>query len=107
MHGKMTSNCTACARQVKLSDPTANLKSLFLETPRHIRHSPLDPTCPDRIADKQAKALKVTQKPPEVTPSSAAIQDVEGGETMPIVVPDQTPVAERATEEDTNMLTSC
>lgn len=54
LHGKMTTNCTACARHARDLDPGTDLKALFAEAPRSLRHSPLDPTCPARIAGKLA-----------------------------------------------------
>lgn len=53
--GMMTSNCTACAQRKKTADPTVDLKQLFSNTPKELRHSPLDPTCPARVAEKVAR----------------------------------------------------
>lgn len=73
--GMMTSNCTACARRKKATDPTTDLKQLFSTTPRELRHSPLDPTCPARVAEKvarvnQAPAGEVRQPGPNPTVSN-------------------------------------
>lgn len=46
MHGKIMTNCTACLRHLKKSASTIDIKALFSETPRHLRHSPIDPTYP-------------------------------------------------------------
>lgn len=67
-HGKMTTNCTACARHARQGDPTVDLAQLFSEAPRHLRHSPLDPTCPARLADKKAKAAAAALAPPPPAP---------------------------------------
>lgn len=56
LHGKMTTNCTACARHARREEASINLVSLFSEAPRYLRHSPLDPTCPAGLAEKKARA---------------------------------------------------
>lgn len=55
LHGRMNTNCTACARHAQKENPSIDLVSLFSETPRYLRHSPLDPTCPARLAEKKAR----------------------------------------------------
>lgn len=57
LRGKTTSNCTACARALKSTDASLDLKELFSTTPVHLHHSPLDPTCPTRLAIKKKAAL--------------------------------------------------
>lgn len=67
LRGLMTSNCMACARALKTTKNDVDLKTLFSTTPLHLRHSPLDPTCPTRLALKRAeaaKAAKATTVPP-------------------------------------------
>lgn len=59
LKGKLTSNCTACARHLKKNDKKIDLQALFSTTPASLHHSPLDPTCPTRIAkvvDKERQA---------------------------------------------------
>lgn len=56
--GMMTSNCTGCARKKKTAEPSTDLTLLFSTTPKELRHSPLDPTCPARVAEKLAKVSK-------------------------------------------------
>lgn len=63
LKGRLTTSCTACARYMKGKDPSLDLKALFAKNPVGLRHSPLDPTCPTRIAkkaelEKQATALR-------------------------------------------------
>lgn len=70
---RTTSNCTACARRMKDADPALDLKHLFSTTPLVLRHSPLDPTCPARIAaavDKARKATEARQQQPQETPQA-------------------------------------
>lgn len=62
LKGMMTSNCTACARALKLKKPETDLGELFSTTPTNLSHSPLDPTCPTRIAQKRAEATKTSSK---------------------------------------------
>lgn len=62
-----TSNCTACARRMKATDPKLDLPLLFSTTPVLLRNSPLDPTCPAKIAlavekAKQAADLRNEQR---------------------------------------------
>lgn len=56
--GKMTSRCTACARAIKAKAQDTDLEALFSTAPVHLHHSPLDPTCPTRLAMKKAEAAK-------------------------------------------------
>lgn len=58
----MTSNCTACARALKLKEPETDLGELFSTTPANLSHSPLDPTCPTRVAQKRAEVTKAISK---------------------------------------------
>lgn len=72
LQGKMTTNCTACARNAQTLDSAVDLKSLFAKTSRYLCHSPLDQTCPAQIAGKKAQALKPPQQPADKsTPTSA------------------------------------
>lgn len=104
LHGRLTSNCTACARQLLKTDPTVDLKSTFADTPRHLRHSPLDPTCPARIAEKLALAAKAAQQTTPPTPGDGtAIMPTQGVERGP-----QEAAAEACAEDtDANMNQSC
>lgn len=90
-------------------DPTADMKTIFAGALRHLRHSPLDPTCPARLAEKRATAAKPTSKdaPPAVPNNkSPAI-------TQPVVILEDEPNPGRAKvgaapdSEDTNMSTPC
>lgn len=58
LKGKTMSNCTACARDIKASNPSTDLQELFSKTPIHLHHSPLDPTCPTRLAAKKREAAE-------------------------------------------------
>lgn len=62
LKGKTTSNCTACARRMKAASPTTDLHTLFSTTPLILRHSPLDPTFPGRIALSVEKTQQATEK---------------------------------------------
>lgn len=90
-HGKMKTNCTACARHAQRQDPNVDLKQMFLESHRHMRHSPLDPTCPARLAGKKAlvapakQASAPTPQPPPVDVGMAS------STAAPIVIPDERP----------------
>lgn len=72
--GTMTSNCTAGARHLK-----KNNKALFSATPASLHHSPLDPTCPTRIAlavkrERRATAARAEEvAKAAATPKSAAV----------------------------------
>lgn len=58
LKGTRMSNCTACARALKLNQPETHMGELFSTTPANLSHSPLDPTCPTRVAQKRAEATK-------------------------------------------------
>lgn len=82
LKSRTTSNCTACARRMKTADPALDLPQLFSTTPLLLRHSPLDPTCPARIAlavekanqataQRKSQAAEVTTStPPNTTPTN-------------------------------------
>lgn len=75
--GKTTSNCTACARKMKTTDPSVDLQTVFSTTPVALRHSPLDPTCPARIAlgvERAKKAAELRQRQPGASEASATEQ---------------------------------
>lgn len=107
LHGKMTTNCTACARHAQRADPSVDLVSLFSEAPRYLRHSPLDPTCPARLAEKKSRVQEASRPP---GPSSALNQPA----SPPIEILDAE-TADKDTGEaedgpgdaDTNMKTTC
>lgn len=107
LHGKMTANCTACARHTQSLDPNADLKTLFFEAHRHMRHSPLDPTCPARLASKKA-LLQTMQQP--ATHLATANQAGPKTATATIVIQDErsaiatTSPHARAAEDDEAML---
>lgn len=61
LRARMKSNCTTCAREHKATNQGADLNLLSSTTPIHLHHSPLDPTCPTRLAIKKKEAL---QRPP-------------------------------------------
>lgn len=84
LRGTMTSNCTACARALKAADQTTDLSTIFSKTPIHLHHSPLDPTCPTRLAIKKkeaaeeastATAIPTVQKQPPPVPAAQIISD--------------------------------
>lgn len=106
LHGKMTTNCTACARHAQQTDPSIDLVSLFAEAPRHLRHSPLDPTCPARLAEKKAKAQEVRKAANSTSPLPAP-----NTEAITILDPATPTTAAKGQgntgEDDTNMITSC
>lgn len=104
-HGKMKTNCTACARHMQKANPTADIKAIFSETPRHLRHSPLDPTCPARIAEKQALAAKATPTDPPTSANPAITRPIVVPDDEPVTAPSKVGTAPRA--EDTSMNTSC
>lgn len=87
-HGKMTSNCTACARHAQRQDESVDLRQLFSETPRHLRHSPLDPTCPARLASKTVKAAAAGQQLAPPAPHPTVKQAGVRGATATIVLRD-------------------
>lgn len=58
--GLITTSCTACARHTKSVNPSLDLKQLFAKTPVGLRHSPLDPTCPTRIAGEIEQERRAT-----------------------------------------------
>lgn len=58
LKGKMLSNCTACAREIKKKNQDTDLLVLFSTTPAHLHHSPLDPTCHTRLELKKQEAAK-------------------------------------------------
>lgn len=109
MHGKLTTNCTTCARQLLKTDPTTNLKTVFSETPRHLRHSPLDPTCPARIAEKLTLATKANKKkndppsPPDHPHLTPNIATKPTANQQPVTA---TTVKSTAAEEDSIMVQS-
>lgn len=73
LKGRLTSNCTACARRMKTADQALDLKHLFFTTPLLLRHSPLDPTCPARVAltvEKAKQATAARQQQASKTPST-------------------------------------
>lgn len=61
LKSRTTSDCTACARRMKDADASLDLAHLFSTTPLILRHLPLDPTCPARIALAVEKAKKATE----------------------------------------------
>lgn len=107
LHGKMTTNCTVCARQAKHADPKIDLAQVFSEAPRHLRHSPLDPTCPARLADKTARATDQATSRPQVNPATPGSAQARS-ET--IIIPDASPsgpageVDAASAEDDADML---
>lgn len=107
MHGKIPSNCTACARQAKRADPSTDLEKLFLETPRHLHHSPLYPTCPAMIARKAARALNPPPPPTTGAKSSAAPVEVLAEKSPAVATAQTQTVATTTTGKDTNMSTTC
>lgn len=58
--GLTTKSCTACARHLKKGNLSLDLKELFSKTPVGLHHSPLDPTCPTRIAGIVEKEKQAT-----------------------------------------------
>lgn len=111
LHGRLTTKCTACARQMQKADPAFDLNSIFAETPRHLRHSPLDPTCPARIAEKLAQVVRTEQRQetlPAQGPSPPLTEAVEvlprqNVNTAPPVASTSSPTADK----DTNMNHPC
>lgn len=100
--GLITTSCTVCARHMRRCNPSIDLKALFAKTPVGLRHSPLDPTCPTRIAglvekERQATAQREQQAaltaqaanpqnttaPPQPTP---AVQPVGSERPAPITI---------------------
>lgn len=79
LKGKTTSNCTACARLKKSTNSDLDLKLLFSTTPKDLSHSPLDPTCPTRVAEKLARAAAASGK----SPSQAPNRPTEGTNVTP------------------------
>lgn len=75
--GMMTSNCTACARKKKTAEPTTDLKTLFSTTPKDLRHSPLDPTCPARVAEKVARVSQRSEDQPSRTEPSPTVSNLK------------------------------
>lgn len=113
LHGKIPSNCTACARHAKRLDPSTDLQQLFSETPRHLRHSPLDPTCPAMIASKlqtpAAPHQGQSQTPPPLTETSRAATgpgQVRAADEATRPSANQ-PAHTQAAAEDINMSQSC
>lgn len=82
----MTSNCTACAREKKTAEPSTDLKVLFSATPKKLRHSPLDPTCPTWVAEKLAKVSKTptdqTNNPKSKKATSTGKQPRQASDTI-------------------------
>lgn len=114
LHGKMTTNCTACARHTLQLDPSTNLKQLFAEAPRHLRHSPLDPTCPARIAGKVAQAAAAIKQRPTKQASTTAKPGNAGPASRPIVIPEEDMESDEVEkdkdntlEDDTTMSPTC
>lgn len=70
--GKLLSNCTTCAREIKKKTQDTDLEVLFSTTPAHLHHSPLDPTCPTRLALKKAEAAKALSNPPTAATNTPA-----------------------------------
>lgn len=68
LKGNMTSNFTAFARLKKSTNSNLDLKTLFSITPKDLSHSPLDPTCPTRVAEKLARAAAALGKSPPQAP---------------------------------------
>lgn len=113
LHGKMTTNCTACARHAKQENPSINLPQLFAEAPRHLLHSPLDPTCPARIAGKVAQAASaLRQKSGKQAVTVQAPKQVTHA-TEHIIIDDATRPKERVNknsttpEDNTDMSPTC
>lgn len=66
LKGKMTSNCTSCARHMKKMDKSIDVQALFSTTRASLHHSPIDPTCPTMISfavdkERQATAAKAQE----------------------------------------------
>lgn len=72
--GLITTSCTACARHMKTANPSLDLKALFAKTPVGLRHSPLDPTCPTRIAGLVEKERRATAQREQQATEAAAQQ---------------------------------
>lgn len=106
LHGKMTTNCTACARHAQRGDASISLVSLLSEAPCHLRHSPLDPTCPARLAEKKSIAQAASKR----QSSSSSLK--KRAPTL-AVTPDSEPTIGPAvnkawaTEDNTDMQVSC
>lgn len=102
LKGMMTSNCTACARHKKASEPSIDLKSLFSTTPKELSHSPLDPTCPTRVAEKVARATSGSA-PAQVSATTSAPpggRAQEPGQVRPpITATNLTQTADTGTED--------
>lgn len=79
LKGLLTTSCTACARYLKSKDPTVDLKLLFSKSPVGLRHSPLDPTCPTRIA----KAVDLERQATAAREKEAAAQKTQQTRTVP------------------------
>lgn len=102
--GKMTSNCTACARAIQSKTPETDLEALFSTTPVHLHHSPLDPTCPTRIAKKKADAamaLASTTTPQASTNSGTVTTNSSATLTPPSARP---PTEATAPTEDNDAI---
>lgn len=92
--GLITTSCTACARHLKKVNPEIDLKALFSKMPVSLRHSPLDPTCPTRIAvavdkERQATAQRENRTTHANTTPTVAAPDVGptvGEQTSPITI---------------------
>lgn len=110
LKGKMTSNCTTCARVKKTKDSNLDLRTLFSTTPKDLSHSPLDPTCPARVAEKLAKAAEALSKSTThaLAPALAGTRPSTQPQPQPRLAP--APALPAATadtlEEDTAMVVS-
>lgn len=99
LSGRMTSNCTACARQRVKTNNDLDLKTLFSKSPKDLSHSPLDPTCPARVAEKQARAVAALGKPTDPAPTSTPTRTTVG----PTQAPNQSTSMAEHHGEDTDM----
>lgn len=91
MHSKMTTNCTACERHLQKRDLLVDIKALFLEKPRYLRHSPLYPNCPAIIAGQQAMAARSGKKQKNLTPLSPQKKTGNASLVDPVAIHDGEP----------------
>lgn len=88
--GIITTSCTACARHMKSANPTVDLKAVFAKTPVGLRHSPLDPTCPTRIAGAVARERLATAEREKLTAEANKKQGTAQADEQPNASDDNT-----------------